>query len=294
MKEIKFNKNNLFVDCNDIEASGVVDGQFYVLKFDANSRIYTMTIPNTVSGLFQGVIDCSGTPNYPASYKDWYYRVSVAGKIGGSSGHIVEVGDEIICIADSAGGTEATVGTQFMIVNKDITACTVAILRTGTSVVDYLTPKTFTDQAIVFGANVGIEVQTKVTGFLCSGVQTTGIEIASATNYGINISGLSATAAIQIGATSGTSINIGGSSVTAIAINASCTTGIVVNFGSTVGISVASTSITGIGVSGACTTGISISGADSVSLSIRGTLALTTGRAITSITTIQNAALGDG
>jgi hypothetical protein len=50
---------------------------------------------------------------------------------------------------------------------------------------------------------------------------------------------------------------------------------------------------TGISVSGACTTGISISGADSASLSIRGTLALTTGRAITSVTTIQNAALTD-
>ena len=69
---------------------------------------------------YKDVIDCSANPDYPAGEKDWYWRVSVAGKIGGASGIDVEVGDQIICIATSAGGDEATVGTSYMIIERNI------------------------------------------------------------------------------------------------------------------------------------------------------------------------------
>ena len=69
---------------------------------------------------YKGVIDCSTNPNYPAGEKDWYWRVSVAGKIGGASGIDVEVGDQIICLETSVGGTEAAVGDEFMIIERNI------------------------------------------------------------------------------------------------------------------------------------------------------------------------------
>ena len=69
---------------------------------------------------YQGGIDCSTNPNYPAASKDQYWRISVAGKIGGASGTFVEVGDMVYCLADNAGGTEAGVGTSFQIQQANI------------------------------------------------------------------------------------------------------------------------------------------------------------------------------
>jgi hypothetical protein len=57
-----------------------------------------------------GSIDCSANPNYPTANKGDSYQVSVAGRIGGVSGEVVNVGDEIVCIVTSLSGTEAEVG----------------------------------------------------------------------------------------------------------------------------------------------------------------------------------------
>jgi len=43
--------------------------------------------------VFKGIIDCSGNPNYPAANAGHVYKISVAGKIGGASGAVVEAGD---------------------------------------------------------------------------------------------------------------------------------------------------------------------------------------------------------
>jgi len=82
-------------------------------------------------------LDCSGNPNYPAttSIGDAYH-VSVAGKIGGTSGQLVEVGDLIVAVAISAGGTEASVGNDFIIMqtNNDYATETIAgIVRLSTT-----------------------------------------------------------------------------------------------------------------------------------------------------------------
>lgn len=69
---------------------------------------------------YKGVIDCSGNPNYPSATVGDVYFVSVAGKVGGASGDVVEVGDSIICNETNAGGTKASVGTKFNIVQKNI------------------------------------------------------------------------------------------------------------------------------------------------------------------------------
>lgn len=61
----------------------------------------------------KGSTDCSANPNYPAASKGDFYRVSVAGKIGGASGVTVEVGDAYYALADNAGGTQASVGSSW-------------------------------------------------------------------------------------------------------------------------------------------------------------------------------------
>lgn len=71
--------------------------------------------------VFKNVIDCSANPNYPAADRGWTYRVSVAGKIGGASGAIVEAGDILLCLTDgTAAGNQATVGANWGIIQVNI------------------------------------------------------------------------------------------------------------------------------------------------------------------------------
>ena len=71
--------------------------------------------------IFKGVIDASTNPNYPAADKGWTYKISVAGKIGGVSGVVVEAGDTIICSVDaSPAGNHATVGANWGILQTNI------------------------------------------------------------------------------------------------------------------------------------------------------------------------------
>lgn len=71
--------------------------------------------------VFKGATDCSGNPNYPAADRGHTYRVSVAGKIGGASGIVVEAGDMFICLTDStASGNQATVGANWSIIQTNI------------------------------------------------------------------------------------------------------------------------------------------------------------------------------
>lgn len=64
---------------------------------------------------YRGNIDASSNPNYPAGVIGNTYNISVAGKIGGASGIDVTVGDLIIAIEDNAGGTQAAVGSDWVI-----------------------------------------------------------------------------------------------------------------------------------------------------------------------------------
>jgi hypothetical protein len=86
---------------------------------DAATKGYVDT---AVTGLldYKGVIDCSTNPNYPAAVVGDFYVVSVAGKIGGASGVAVEPGDSIICKVDNAGGTQASVGADFNIIEGNL------------------------------------------------------------------------------------------------------------------------------------------------------------------------------
>lgn len=94
----------------------------------ANKLLDALTAKNYMDMLIQandamvykGGLDCSANPNYPVGQVGWTWKVTVAGKIGGTSGTPVEVGDTIICSEANSGGTEATVGTKFNIIQGNI------------------------------------------------------------------------------------------------------------------------------------------------------------------------------
>lgn len=79
-------------------------------------------VDSAVVGLFdlKGSTDTSSNPNYPAASKGDAYVVSVAGKVGGASGVSVDVGDVYVATADNAGGTQASVGASWTILEHNL------------------------------------------------------------------------------------------------------------------------------------------------------------------------------
>lgn len=78
--------------------------------------------------IFKGAIDCSTNPLYPSGDAGWTYKVSVAGKIGGSSGPAVEVNDTLICTTDGTpSGDHATVGSNWAILQTNIVDASILV-----------------------------------------------------------------------------------------------------------------------------------------------------------------------
>jgi len=105
------------------------------VKADESGLEFTTLAGALVDALvYKGVIDCSGNPNYPAADAGDTYKVSVAGKIGGTSGPNVEIGDLLLCCVDgTASGDHATVGANWDIVQVNIEG---AVIGPATSVDD--------------------------------------------------------------------------------------------------------------------------------------------------------------
>lgn len=88
-----------------------------VRKIDFDSYVATV-------GRQRGEIDCSSNPNYPASNAGDRWEVTAPGKIGGALGVTVQIWDEIVCKTDTAGGDQATAGSDFYIVQGNIERAT--------------------------------------------------------------------------------------------------------------------------------------------------------------------------
>lgn len=90
----------------------------------ATQKAVKTYIAAQVAGLLdlKGNTDCSVNPNYPSGSKGDAYYVTVAGKIGGASGKSVDIGDVYIASADNAGGTEASVGTSWFVLEHNLAA----------------------------------------------------------------------------------------------------------------------------------------------------------------------------
>jgi hypothetical protein len=76
----------------------------------------------------RGTIDCSANPNYPSAAAGDFYKVSVAGKIGGASGVDVAAGDSIVAVNANAGGTQASVGSDWDVIQANVDQATTAVL----------------------------------------------------------------------------------------------------------------------------------------------------------------------
>lgn len=115
-------------------AVNVVDNDS-TLAANSSSRIPTQQaakayIDNKVTGAlnYKGAIDASTNPNYPAGTKGDYYKISVAGKIGGASGTPVSAGDAIICNTNAVTGNEATVGISWDKIQANVEQATTSAL----------------------------------------------------------------------------------------------------------------------------------------------------------------------
>lgn len=94
----------------------------------ASTAFVTTAIATALTGVLslKGNTDCSSNPNYPAAVKGDMYYVTVAGKIGGASGTSVNIGDAYIAKADNAGGTEASVGTSWFVLEHNLVGALLA------------------------------------------------------------------------------------------------------------------------------------------------------------------------
>lgn len=95
----------------------------YSLNFTARSLVDKAYVDGLVTGLVQlvGSTDCSANPNYPAGSKGDSYYVTVAGRIGGGAGKLVDIGDVYVCLNDNAGGNEAAVGADWFVLEHNLT-----------------------------------------------------------------------------------------------------------------------------------------------------------------------------
>lgn len=71
--------------------------------------------------------DASTNPNYPTAGKGDLYHVTVAGKVGGASGPDVEVGDSFKAKVATTAGDHATVGSNWIIMQNNLSAATTTV-----------------------------------------------------------------------------------------------------------------------------------------------------------------------
>jgi hypothetical protein len=110
-------------------------------------------VDSLITGVWQikGSTDCSANPNYPAALKAGdAYAVTVAGKIGGAAGIVVEVGDVYVSSAANAGGTQAAVGASWFILEHNLQGA----LLTGNALSE------LTGVAATARANIGAAART--------------------------------------------------------------------------------------------------------------------------------------
>ena len=93
------------------------------LKYYDGTTVTVIAIMTDLTAIldYKGAINPTANPNYPAgSTGDVYFFTGGSGKIGGASGESVQSGDMLVCNADNAGGTEASVGTSWDVVQKNL------------------------------------------------------------------------------------------------------------------------------------------------------------------------------
>lgn len=141
------------------------------LAANSDARVATQKatkayIDAAVTGLleFKGSTNCSANPNYPAGLKGDAYIVTVAGKIGGASGKSVDVGDVYVASADNAGGTEASVGASWFVLEHNLAGALLAANNLS-DVANAGTARTNLGLAAIAASGVGVDLVTAMTAY---------------------------------------------------------------------------------------------------------------------------------
>lgn len=134
----------------------------------ATTAFVTSAVASAVAGLleFIGSVDASTNPNYSAASKGDSYLISVAGKIGGASGKSVEVGDLVVASADNAGGTEASVGSSWFVLEHNLAGAllTANALSELSGVASTARTNIGAQEALVSGTNIKTVNGTSLLG----------------------------------------------------------------------------------------------------------------------------------
>ncbi|MBS7738385.1 hypothetical protein [Chelatococcus sp. HY11] len=128
-KIINFANNTISGIATSHFAASVVDTD-NTLAADSDTRLPSQKavrayINNLLAGAdfasMKGGINASTNPNYPAANAGDTYRITTAGRIGGASGPVVEIGDMVFCFVDgSSTGVQAAVGANWNVVQTNI------------------------------------------------------------------------------------------------------------------------------------------------------------------------------
>ena len=161
--------------------------------------------------VYKGTLDCSTNPNYPAASAGNLYIVSVAGKIGGASGTVVDVGDMIICNTDNTvTGTQAAVGQYWNIIEKNIVGAVTgpaSSVDSNVAFFDGVTGKVIKDSGITLsGTNTGDNAtNSQYSGLDAAKVNKAGDTMSGDLNMGTNelIGGTGITDILKLQGTTG-------------------------------------------------------------------------------------------
>ena len=161
--------------------------------------------------VYKGTLDCSTNPNYPAASAGHLYIVSVAGKIGGASGIVVDVGDMIICNTDNTvTGTQAAVGQYWNIIEKNIVGAVTgpaSSVDSNVAFFDGVTGKVIKDSGITLsGTNTGDNAtNSQYSGLDAAKVNKAGDTMSGDLNMGTNelIGGTGITDILKLQGTTG-------------------------------------------------------------------------------------------
>jgi hypothetical protein len=209
-KTINASNNTISNITTAMFAASVIDTDVN-LAADSDTRIATQKavkayVSSAVTGLLdlKGDTDCSTNPNYPSALKGDAYYVTVAGKIGGASGKTVEVGDVYVAKADNAGGTEASVGTSWFVLNQNLSgvALTSSTLAQFASTTSAQLAGVISDEtgsgSLVFGTDPTFTTRINTP------------EVKATSSAGISFKNSSGTETILTGAGGGTGTSIVG------------------------------------------------------------------------------------